>query len=298
MNRKGELLLGRWVVGFIDLLGQKEAFLKTDFLPDGKNPEQEKALIAAVKDSLGVVRLFHDLVASLTEHDDATSFAADSPLRSLPVQVQSIARRAKRHRVRDLRWSDGVVLYSPLWDDAEHSATMGMCVVIQAAVILALVQLSIGKPIRGGLDVGTGIETDNQLFGAGLVKAYTLESKDAQYPRILIGQKLVDTLDEMTSFADADPEVAYWVHIAKTHRAFIVMDEDHNWILDFAGPQARAILQTAKTFQLFQNSQNFVRAARERFLAENNTQLFDRYSRLARYLDARAHLWVSSRGDS
>ena len=29
---------GYWLVAFVDLLGQQEAFLKTDYLPDGQDP--------------------------------------------------------------------------------------------------------------------------------------------------------------------------------------------------------------------------------------------------------------------
>jgi len=43
---------------------------------------------------------------------------------------------------------------------------------------LMLVQLAAEKPIRGGIDVGTGMDLDRKLFSAAMVKAYELEIKN------------------------------------------------------------------------------------------------------------------------
>jgi hypothetical protein len=71
---------------------------------------------------------------------------------------------------------------------------------------MTLGQLARGKPIRVGIDAGTGIEVDDQLFGAGLVKAYCLESEAAQWPRIAVGNTLVMCLDSYATPSDLSDE--------------------------------------------------------------------------------------------
>src|SRR5438045_4043107 len=60
---------------------------------------------------------------------------------------------------------------------------------------LMLTSLAWGHPIRVGLDVGTGVEVERgQLYGPAVVKAYELESRAAEYPRVIVGDTLADYL--------------------------------------------------------------------------------------------------------
>lgn len=98
---------GYWAVGFLDLRGHKDAFLKTDFIPDANDPVRK--LIEAVQNSLGVVHLLHDLAADFTDQSDADIVHDDSPLRDLPPDFQAKWQKSKRREVRELRWLDGLV---------------------------------------------------------------------------------------------------------------------------------------------------------------------------------------------
>jgi hypothetical protein len=52
--------------------------------------------------------------------------------------------------------------------------------------------MSQGWPIRGGIELGLAMDIDNDdIYGPALARAYTLESKVAQYPRIVIGEELI-----------------------------------------------------------------------------------------------------------
>jgi hypothetical protein len=47
------------------------------------------------------------------------------------------------------------------------------------------------RPVRGGIEIGLGAELDDrEIFGSGISEAYRLESKIADWPRILIGKQL------------------------------------------------------------------------------------------------------------
>jgi hypothetical protein len=47
---------------------------------------------------------------------------------------------------------------------------------------------------RGGITIGSYYSDDNIIFSGGLVEAYTLESKIAKYPRIVVSPKMLDAV--------------------------------------------------------------------------------------------------------
>jgi hypothetical protein len=47
---------GFWFVAFVDLLGQQEAFLRTDYMPEADNAAKRDAFVKEVQASVGVVR--------------------------------------------------------------------------------------------------------------------------------------------------------------------------------------------------------------------------------------------------
>lgn len=54
-----QLNYGYWAVGFVDLPGQKEAFMKADFIPDEKDDDGRQRLLRALKESIGVFTSSH-----------------------------------------------------------------------------------------------------------------------------------------------------------------------------------------------------------------------------------------------
>jgi len=94
--------------------------------------------------------------------------------------------------VREHRWSDGVLLACPLMPERDHAVPVfGVYDILFTCAGLMLIQLASGNPIRGSVDVGTGVEAEGELFGAALVKAYQLESEVAKFPRLAVGDALV-----------------------------------------------------------------------------------------------------------
>jgi hypothetical protein len=63
--------------------------------------------------------------------------------------------------------------------------------------IFQLLLLQNGIRVRGGISFGSYYADNNMLFSGALVKAYNLESKYANYPRIIIDQEIVDRLLKM-----------------------------------------------------------------------------------------------------
>lgn len=52
--------------------------------------------------------------------------------------------------------------------------------------------LRIGIPVRGGVTVGQLIHDEQKCFGPAMIDAYTMESNDAIYPRIIINPNVIE----------------------------------------------------------------------------------------------------------
>lgn len=178
-----------YAVSFLDLLGQQDAFLSTDFIPNRADSAAVDALHAKVRENVQTIDLLHSISARFASSDPYQHILRqDSPLLKLPVEAQPLARKWKSSEIKHLGWSDGVVFYSSLIETENHFPVTAMFNLVASAGVIMLQLLSIKKPLRGGIDVGTAVEARNQLFGAAVVKAYQLESKHAGHPRILVGK--------------------------------------------------------------------------------------------------------------
>ncbi len=75
----------------------------------------------------------------------------------------------------------------------------GVYDMLATSAAVMMLQLAVGRPIRGGIDVGAGIEVDGELFGAALVKSYQAEAKRARHPRIVVGKGFIEYLGNSTN---------------------------------------------------------------------------------------------------
>ena len=285
----GTLDHGFWLVAFVDLLGQQDAFLKTDYLPE---EAQREAFVAAVKASVGVIKQLRRILDQFREGTKRAT-TDDSVFRGwAPEQIAKV-RAMKQSRVRESRWSDGIMLAVPLKPAPGHNPIAGVYDVLCTCAALMLVQLAEGHPIRGGLDVGTGIVVDGELFGASLVKAYRIESMRAKMPRLVVGAGLVDYLRASTRAPGAEFERQFERMMATKMLGLLVQDSDGEWMIDYAGEQIRDLMAGVLFDSMLVQAQAFAHRARDEFKAQGPTgeKLFERYSCVVRYLDARIP-WV------
>lgn len=81
---------------------------------------------------------------------------------------------------------------------------------------IALMQFELlreGILIRGGIDIGELYHDDSFVFGEGLVSAYSLESKTAIYPRIVVSQKAIERVNsDIESQFEAETKRYFFVN--------------------------------------------------------------------------------------
>ena len=179
-------------------------------------------------------------------------------------------------------------------NDGHIIPMMGVYQVLVTCMTQMLMQLAIGYPIRGGLDVGTGLEVDGEFFGAARVKPYRLESK-AEHPRLVVGDELVRYLKTNARPEGPGIEQQMQALLAAKCLTFLIRDQDGKWILDYAGPGARSVLEQQPSGEIVAKARAFAQQSRTQFQKDSSKlglTLFQRYSKLVRYLDSRAALWL------
>ena len=130
---------------------------------------------------------------------------------------------------------------------------------------------------------------DNEIYGPALARAYGLESKVAQYPRIVIGEELTRYLQAVaTQQAQANEDI---VNASLAQKAFgmLAIDDDGCTFLDWLGHDIRAS---------FKNRNEPVGKAYEYVIQESikhkenkNSKLGFRYTLLRNYMESRLPDW-------
>jgi len=111
--------------------------------------------------------------------------------------------------------------------------------------VVQLISLAEKKAFRAGLDVGIATELKNgEVYGPALFKAYKLESEVAQYPRIVLGNELINYLENLSrknpQFPDQNEEdIEVCKIMADSCLKMIVKDLDGYLILDYLGEEFR-----------------------------------------------------------
>jgi hypothetical protein len=123
----------------------------------------------------------------------------DEFLATVAPDARSTIDAATRPSMNYSRLSDGLVLFLRMRSDAGRPSMGALLNLVNSCAILFVQQLAKGNPMRGGIDVGVGVEVTRQtgqveIYGPAFLRAYDLESKKAEFPRIAAGQGLLDLL--------------------------------------------------------------------------------------------------------
>ena len=148
-------------------------------------------------------------------------------------------------------------------------------------------------PIRGGIDIGTGMEINpNDLYGPVITKIYELESKTAQYPRIIVGDELINYLRSLERSEEKGEKSEFERKVARICLNLIMDDIDGFPAIDFLGDGIYQFF-CPDSYQLFPMAHQFVVEQSEESKKKRNTTLSFRYSQLLNYFEAKKDRWVN-----
>ena len=277
---KRHLRLGYHLVAFLDVLGQREKF-KALQLP--KTPEQAAAVAEILRQTAGFVL---ELRKGFEEH--FTRF--ESGLINLKQHTSEPVRP------KFVGFSDSFVTSVPL-----HSDTSDLVPIISvfsslsAAATVMMTSLANKHPLRGGIDVGLATEIGpGEIYGTALEKAYLLECEVAKYPRVVIGDQLIDYLEAaLANFqARTTPEAKSIAAIIGKIKELVTTDFDGKRILDYLGPIIFAHSKPGdERGKVVKSIYEFVLAEQKRINDRDNSELIARYQAFRHYVESRLHLW-------
>jgi len=282
-----------YLVAFIDILGQKEAFqgLEGQSLEDN-----HPRLIEAHKQTAMFVEVlrngFQDFFDAYTEERE--------PSVKVPPEKMEQFKEMLKSNLKHQRFSDCIQAYVCLHTDKYHShAINGVFGTLLACGGMMVLSLAMKKAFRAGIEVGLGTELDNgEIYGPALYKAYALESKIAEYPRIVIGKELMNYLatvaNKKLGMPEQTKEDAEWCKAMATKcMKMFVRDLDGVPILDYLGndflESVNENTEQAKKFEeVLGQASDFVESEYKKRKDAGDKKLALRYYLLLNYFKAKS----------
>lgn len=147
------------VVAFIDILGFRELVASTVGKEDYDNEDQIENIIST-----------YDAIREIWDLDKKSNSLKREVITSKKVTI----------------FSDSIVVSFKITDQSEVFSTL-----LEIKWLL-MRMIYRGILCRGAVSLGKLIHNDKYIFGPALVEAYTLESKAALYPRVILDRSIIE----------------------------------------------------------------------------------------------------------
>jgi hypothetical protein len=282
--------LGWYMVVFLDVLGQSSKLQKLEHLPT--NEDEKNTAFQILNDTAGsIVRLrsfFDGIFYAYNQKEDL--------LNNLSLESRSLTETMLQSKITRHGISDSYIITAPLTEDnkiGKSGVILNLWSAIMATCGSFIMALSAKSAIRGGIDIGPGtvlsIDNNDEVFGPSVVSAVNLESRVAQYPRIVVGERLWQYLSE----ADEWPVYCKYDSVAKNFAAacksLIFQDYDGIHTLDCFG--IPRYLEGAIEPQLVGKAYNWVVQEHKKYINSKDFKLAGKYSLLRQYIESRLDMW-------
>ncbi len=271
-----------YCVAWLDLLGQGEKLERV------KSPSvgliDRAAFVDSVRAPFGGILQFRKEVQHVV--DRLNSVRPPPPKQELSETQKKLYSRYSAPQVDVEFAGDSAILKVDFDLNSKTAPILSTYFLMEQVSILCLDKLANGKPIRGGIDVGVGTHFNPPLgfYGQALSRAYRLESKIADYPRIVIGQHLINFLkvaegiDEVNGLEVEEKRLikAFCTSI----KEYLTTDYDGQIVLNFLRSEND---RTSIDQTYIADAIKFIKVEIERFKSQNNHLLRTRYEKLKHF---------------
>lgn len=287
-QRRQSNTLSLYCIAFLDILGQKDDILSLRDIP--LTQEDKDKAIRILRSTVGTVINLRKAFHNFSEERNRDRGRFDY----LPPEQQAEVQKIRQNKAEIRGVSDSTIITIPLSSDGEFAASI-LSIYSSLWSICAMFVLSLltGKPFRGGVDIGWGLrlpDAPEEVYGSALVKAHNLESRCAEYPRVLVGDALLEYINDIEAISPDNINRQFAKMYAAKCKAIITVDYDALNILDVIGEEAKSITG-GMTSEMVQKGYKYVVATHKRLTIAGDTKLGPRYGRLRNYLESRLHLW-------
>ena len=284
-----KMKVGFYAVCFIDLLGQRDRLSALHDLPDQADKEQMEVFFHNLGETYGVVsrnrKLFRHFFNSF-------SAPRQTDLSGLTSEQQALYKQMTNNPIRLMPLSDSIIAFTSLATDINKVPMRAIYGMFVAASSVALLSLSVGTPVRGGIDIGIGMEIEEgEIYGPCLARAYTLESSLAQYPRILVGSECLDYLQLSLRKKPEDIFDQITIDTARVCHGLLMIDDDGCAALDYLGANYRSTIADLMEKTTVKEAYDNVVKFSEVFRQNNDTKNALRLTLLRNYFERRFEDW-------
>lgn len=281
MNNRENLNIGNYCVSFIDLLGQRLEYKNEGRLPNFKSAEEKEQFIEKLRNTIGRIDSLQR-----TSNDFLKAALRDrSPLREkLPPHIKTVFDEAREVRLKQQRWSDGLVYFVSLMEGEVKCPMSGVYTLLVTSGSLCFLGLAGKLPLRGSVDIAWAAELhDGELYGAAVAKAYELESQVAQYPRIVVGPRIVEYLITNIQSPASDIYTECNRGLARLCSSMLAVDSDGYHYVHYLGDAFHRAVSGDRHHDLYGDALSFIRGQCKKWSVERNTVLSLRYQHLLSY---------------
>lgn len=287
--RAGDQYRCRHAICLIDVLGQKDRLAKWDTL--AANGRQTGELRTVVDATVGTVRNFKKQCHVV--FDGARQCTNPGRLAALPLEIQQRHRKFRECNLKIQQFADTFVFYSAVSNSSGNVSVIPVFRMLGACSMAMITSTAMQIPVRGALTLGFGVEMAKQTFyGPALAEAYHLENSVAQYPHVIVSDKLRDFLLKEQVWSSDCTVNTKMAKMAATCRSLLAKDNDGQWIMDYFGKGMHELYEQKEVCaELARKAYRFAREEEKRFTGENNAKLAKRYGQLRRYIESRLSIW-------
>jgi hypothetical protein len=279
----------------MDLLGQKEWLKQWCTLP--QSLEEREAFNQGLTKTVGPVSFLRDKFQEIFN----TYLTPIDPneLNRLGLTREQASAWLKAENAT-LGWgffSDSFVFWSPTQNAQGDLTVRGFYIMLLASAIMMPLCLVNKTPLRGGIEVGVATELPprNDIYGPAVAEAYGLESKVAQYPRIVVGKALREYIEAVKKSGGRDEYSSVMRKMAEECSLLICEDcDDGVPMLDFLGEAMFSFYRerrATKSLDTVRKAIAYVKEEHDRLKREGDPKMAMRYGRLRAYCSSREHLW-------
>lgn len=287
-DSQNEKYVGWHVVAFLDLLGQQEKLRELNALPDSKNEKEIVDFKQKIREIYEPIYMLRKLIGTAIEA--SVDLGTDS--NKFTTQDQEFRKQFRSTPIYRRNFSDSLIMDVPLRNDIGKFPCRAIFIVLVSTALTFLSCMRLGFVIRGGIELGLAMDIDkDEIYGPALAWAYTLESRVAIYPRIVIGESLTRYLQEMASLSTSTKEEKINSRLAVRSLNILKVDDDGNTFLDYLGEDVQNIMLLPEQRQVVQKAYDFVIQESNKYKKEKNTKLGFRYTLLRNYFESRLSSW-------
>lgn len=279
-----------YIVAYLDVLGQKAVFNRLCPIKSGN--EIDDRLKQEISENLYYLKTLRDTLNSYF-----IGYTSDEPSNvNINPAFQNQFNQMRKSEIFFQYFSDSVIAFVPLKFKTFYSVVVNGAWGVMAGCCMAMLgSLSTEHAIRGGIEISWGTRLESgEIYGPALNKAYSLESKIAKNPKIIIGDGVWNFLRSVSDKVRQHPkqipkDIDYCQIIANRCLNLVSDDIDGCRILDYLGPGFLELQKDLPGFyHIYDEANNFAVNSFEKYSGERNSKLAEKYRYLVDFFRSRS----------